>query len=293
MADDTITSEKMRLSVKMASVRFIDISVLISVYAKENPAFLRKSLESVFSQTCRASEVILIKDGPLTAELDAVIDSFAEQYRELRVVAFAENRGLGHCLNDGLQMCSYDIIARMDTDDICKPHRFEKEYDFLQTHSDIDLVGSWIDEFTETPDDARSVRTVPETPEEILRYARKRCPVNHPTVMYRKKAVLDAEGYLTAYFPEDYFLWIRMLMNGSRFYNFQESLLWFRYSVDTIMRRGGWKYAKDELIVQRNIYRMGFISFPTFVQNVLIRFTTRIVPAKIRLMIYRKIRKTH
>ena len=111
--------------------------------------------------------------------------------------------------------------------------------------------------------------------------------------MYRKKAVLDAEGYLTAYFPEDYFLWIRMLMNGSRFYNFQESLLWFRYSVDTIMRRGGWKYAKDELIVQRNIYRMGFISFPTFVQNVLIRFTTRIVPAKIRLMIYRKIRKTH
>lgn len=275
----------------MESTVFIDISVLISVYAKENPAYLRASLNSVFSQSCRASEVILLKDGALTASLDAVIDDFASRYKELRVISFAENRGLGCCLNDGLTLCKHEIVARMDSDDICKPHRFEKEYGFLCDHPDYALVGSWIDEFTETPDDCSSIRTVPELPDEILRYARGRCPVNHPTVMFRKSSVLAAGGYLTEYFPEDYFLWIRMLMQGCKFYNFQESLVYFRYSLDTIARRGGWRYALDEVKVQRNIYRMGFISFPRFLLNVVIRFTTRIVPIGLRLRVYRLLRR--
>ncbi|MBR3445410.1 MAG: glycosyltransferase [Prevotella sp.] len=268
----------------------IGISVLISVYAKEHPEYLSASLESVFSQSWRAKEVLLIKDGPLTPELDSVIMSFTDKYPELRVVAFKKNRGLGYCLNDGLDMCSYDIVARMDSDDICKSNRFEREYTFLSTHPDYALVGSWIDEFTNVPGDSVSVREVPETPDEILRYAHHRCPVNHPTVMFRKAAVMDVGGYLTAYFPEDYFLWIRMLMAGYKFYNLQESLLWFRYSINTINRRGGWKYAKDEVVVQHNIYKMGFITFPEFLVNVAIRFTTRIVPARVRVAIYKKIR---
>ena len=282
----------MRYLYVMEGIRFIDLSVLMSVYCKEDARFLRASLESVFSQTWRAREVLLLKDGPLTAALDAVVDEFASRYSELRVVGFAENRGLGHCLNDGLQLCSYDIIARMDSDDVCMAQRFEKEYQYLLDHADCDLVGSWVDEFSVSTDVVDSVRRVPEDADAILRYARSRCPVNHPTVMYRKQAVVAAGGYLTEYFPEDYFLWIRMLMRGSRFYNFQESLVWFRYSLDTVVRRGGWRYAVDELKVQRNIYRLGFISFPRFVLNVLIRFTTRILPARLRRLVYKRMRKT-
>ena len=109
--------------------------------------------------------------------------------------------------------------------------------------------------------------------------------------MYRKQAVLDAEGYLVEYFPEDYFLWIRMLMNGAKCYNIQHSLLWFRYSPDTVARRGGWRYAKDEVVVQINIHRLGFTSLPQMLKNMIIRFTTRIMPMKIRVFIYNLIRK--
>ena len=275
----------------MDGFRYIDISVLMSVYYRESASNLRECLDSIFAQTCRAREVLLLKDGGLTDELEAVISEFEKGYEELRVVGFAENRGLGYCLNDGLRLCSYDIIARMDSDDVCKPHRFEKEYDFLVSHPDYALVGSWVDEFRECCTVVDSIRTVPEDSDAILRYARGRCPVNHPTVMYRRESVLAAGGYLTEFFPEDYFLWIRMLMQGCRFYNFQESLVYFRYSLDTIVRRGGWRYAVDEVKVQRNIYRMGFISFPRFVLNVVIRFTTRIVPVRLRLLVYRLIRR--
>ena len=266
-------------------------SVLMSVYKKEQASFLKASLDSVFAQTLCADEVVLIKDGPLTPELDAIISDMQRQHSELRVVAYAENRGLGHCLNDGLQLCKHDIVARMDTDDICMPQRFEQQYAFLQSHPDYALVGAWIDEFIDSPNQCRATRKVPETASEIMRYAKSRCPFNHPTVMYRKQAVLDAEGYLVEYFPEDYFLWIRMLMNGAKCYNIQHSLLWFRYSPETVARRGGWRYAKDEVVVQINIHRLGFTSLPQMLKNMTIRFITRIMPMKIRVFIYSLIRK--
>lgn len=267
------------------------ISVLMSVYYKEKAEYLKESLISVFNQTLLAAEVILIKDGPLTDELDLIIEKFAHTYKELRVISFPQNRGLGKCLNDGLRLCSYDIIARMDSDDISKPKRFEEEYTFLSNNPDYGIVGSWVDEFITTTDDVIAVRKVPQKSNDIYRYAKHRCPVNHPTVMFRKNAVLSAGGYLEKYFPEDYFLWIRMLMNGTKFYNIDKSLLWFRYSPSTIKRRGGWKYAKDEFMTQYNIYKLGFISLPIMAENVAIRFSTRVMPYSIRKWVYKIIRK--
>lgn len=267
------------------------ISVLMSVYSKEQPDFLVASIDSVFAQTMQPDEVLLIKDGPLTPQLDSTIAKLQRQYAALRVVAYDTNRGLGQCLNDGLELCRNDIVARMDTDDVCKPDRFEKEYVFLTAHPDYDLVGSWIDEFVDNPGHSIATRKVPEQPRQIIQYAKSRCPFNHPTVMYRRQAVLRAKGYLVEYFPEDYFLWIRMLMQGSRCYNIQQSLLWFRYSPETVVRRGGWKYAKDEVAIQYRIHHMGFISLPCMLKNMTIRFTTRIMPVKIRIWIYEMIRK--
>jgi len=263
-------------------------SVLLSVYWKENPLFLSRSLDSVFTQALKPDEVILVEDGVLTPELYSVIDKFQKFHHELKTVKLEKNSGLGVALNEGLKHCTFDIVARMDTDDIAKTDRFEKQIKFLEENTEIDLVGSWVDEFKEDTDNILSIRKIPEKPEEIYEYCKGRCPVNHPTVVFRKNAVLKAGGYLTEYFPEDYFLWIRMLMNGSKFYNLQESLLYFRVSEGTIKRRGGFKYALDEIHIQKMIYKTGFINFPVFIKNSFIRFCVRIFPLKLRTFVYNR-----
>ena len=261
-------------------------SVLISLYYKEKPQYLRLSLNAVFNQNLSATEVVLVKDGVLTPELDSVIEEYVQKYSELKVVSYEENRGLGYALNYGMQYCSYDIVARMDADDIAKPDRFEKQIKVLEEHPEIGLVTAWVEEFVGTTDHITAKRTLPETPEELYEYGKSRCPANHPVTMYRKQAVFDAGGYQTELFPEDYFLWIKMLMNGVKFYCLQESLLYFRYSPETIAKRGGWKYAIDELKIQKNIYKTGYISFPRYLFNSVSKFTVRVLPLKLRTWVY-------
>ena len=264
-------------------------SVLLSLYAKESPTFLASSLDSIFHQTLLPTEIILVKDGPLTAELDAIVSDYAVRYPVLKVVALPQNQGLGRALNEGLKHCSYDIVARMDTDDISKPDRFEKQIAVFRKHPELDLVGAWIDEFEEDIHHVISTRKLPERHEDVMSYATRRNPVNHPVVMFRKSAVLAAGGY--QHFPlfEDYYLWVRMLLNGSRFYNILESLLYFRMSPDMFKRRGGWRYAKDEVRFQYKLLNLKFIGFIQFCENVCVRFTVRILPNSFRSFFYKKI----
>lgn len=264
-------------------------SVLLSLYYKEKPEYLRESLDSVFNQTLASDDVVLVEDGEVGDALECVVREYEEMYPQLHVIRFENNRGLGYALNDGLKFCKHELVARMDTDDIAKPYRMERQVIVLLEHPEIGLVGSWIDEFISDKNHVESIRKVPEKATEILAYAKKRCPVNHPTVMFRKAEVTRVGGYQTKYFPEDYFLWIKMLMAGCQFYNIQESLLWFRYNPETFKRRGGWKYACDELITQWNILGMGFVSLPRFVLNVGIRFTTRLLPNSLRGVLYTKL----
>ena len=264
-------------------------SVLLSLYKKELPSQLRQSLNSLFSQTLLPDEIILVKDGPLTPELDAIVSDYAARYPFLKVVPLPQNQGLGKALNEGLKHCSYDLVARMDTDDISKPDRFEKQMKVFEEHPKLDLVGAWIDEFEGTPQHILSVRRVPETSEQIGAYCKRRCPVNHPVVMFRKSAVQAAGSY--KHFPlfEDYYLWVRMLKNGAKFYNIQESLLYFRTSPDMFKRRGGLKYAMDELRFQSMMRKMGMIGWKRFVLNVSIRFPARIIPNSLRGFFYKKL----
>lgn len=264
-------------------------SVLMSIYYKEKPCYLKQALDSIFTQTVKSNDVVLIEDGTLGKDLESIINEYESKYPELHVFRFVENRGLGFALNDGINLCKNNIIARMDTDDISKPYRMERQLQMMLSHPEYAMVGAWIDEFTSDIEHITSIRKVPESPEDIYQYAKKRCPVNHPVVMYRKKEVLAVGGYLTKYFPEDYFLWIKMLLNGCKFYNIQESLLWFRFDTDVFKRRGGWKYACDEAITQWHIYKMGFISFPNLLHNVGIRFLVRIAPHSVREFFYKRI----
>lgn len=264
-------------------------SVLISVYHKEQPDYLRQSLDSIFSQTVLPDEVILVEDGPLMEALDSVIKDYCCNYPILKTVSLIKNQGLGNALDEGLKHCSYDIVARMDSDDICVNTRFEKQLKILECNSEIDVVGSWVDEFEETVSHIISTRRLLETHEEIVCYAKHRSPLNHPTVMFRKQAVIAAGGY--KHFPlfEDYHLWVRMLRNGAKFYNCQESLLYFRVSPEMFKRRGGIRYALNEIKLQKEFKKMGFISTSEFYQNVIVRFISRIIPNVCRIYLYKNV----
>lgn len=264
-------------------------SVLMSLYHKENPAYFRQALDSILGQSVMSDDIVLVEDGKLGDALENVVCEYEKKCPQLHVVRFEKNRGLGYALNDGIKMCKNELVARMDTDDVAKKDRMEKQLKVMEEHPEYGMISSWIDEFFTDVDHVTSVKKLPEHPEEVYAYAKKRCPVNHPAVMYRKSEVLAVGGYQTKYFPEDYFLWIKMLMNGCKVYNIQESLLWFRYDPNTFARRGGWKYACDEVATQWNIYQLGFISLSQFLQNVAIRFTVRIVPNKVRSIFYKKV----
>lgn len=263
-------------------------SVLMSLYYKENPAYLRESLESVFCQTLKPDEVVLVEDGPLTPALYDVVEEYARQHTEMKRVPLAQNGGLGKALREGLKHCSHSLVARMDTDDVCKPERFEKQVAFMENHPEIDVVGAWIDEFKDTTAQVVSTRKLPEYPNEIREFGKKRNPMNHPTVMFRKEAVERAGGFQHFHLFEDYHLWVRMMQAGARLYNIPEALLYFRISPDVYKRRGGWQYALVELRFQWCMHKTGYIGLSILLQNILIRLSTRIVPNAMRGYIYKK-----
>lgn len=262
-------------------------SVLLSLYCKENPKNLSIALNSIIFQTNEPNEIIIVEDGPLNKELYDILNDFQSKYNKIKRIRLNENVGLGKALNEGLKHCSYDLVARMDTDDISNPNRFEKQVKYMTEHPEIDACSSWIDEFIDSTDNIISTKKLPETNEEIINYAKHRSPLNHPAVMFRKSAVMAVGGY--SGFPEDYCLWVKMIMNGSKMYNLQESLLYFRYSPDMIKRRGGWKYAKDDFKSQMQFYKMGFIGIGTLIYNIAIRMTVRLVPNNLRNFIYKKL----
>ena len=266
---------------------YMNFSVLISVYYKEQPYFLRQSLDSIFAQTLLPNEVVLVKDGPLSKELDEVVEEFCSQHTIIKVISLNHNQGLGKALNEGLKHCSYNLVARMDTDDICKKNRFEEQIKIFKSDSSIDVVGSNIDEFIGNIENIISSRKLPELHYDIVKYAKKRSPLNHPTVMFKKNSVIASGGYLHMYLLEDYYLWMRMISKGCKFYNIQDSLLYFRTSENMIKRRGGYKYVKSEIRFYIVIYKLGFIGFFDLISNILIRSFVRLSPNVIRSLFYR------
>lgn len=267
------------------------ISVLMSTYRREQPAYLDAAMKSIWTdQTRKPEQVVVVKDGALTPELDAVIDRWKELMGEtLTVVANRQNRGLALALNSGLACCTGDIVARMDSDDIAFPTRIEEQAAYLEQHSEVGVVGAWIDEFVGTPDNVVSSRKTPETHPEIYRYGQMRNPMNHPTVVFRRHVVTEHGGYQHFYLFEDYYLWSRLLCAGVKFHNLQKSLIWFRMSDDLYERRGGWHYAISELKFQLRLHKTGYISLTEMLRNCGMRLAGRLIPNSLRGWIYKNI----
>ena len=264
-----------------------DFSLLMSVYQRERPEFLTACFDSIYNQTVRPSESVLVEDGPLTPALYEAISSEQKRFGTMKRVALEQNQGLGAALNAGMKACSYDIVARMDTDDICLPQRFEAQLTYLEAHPEIDVLGAWISEFDGVPTNVVGVRRLPENHEAIYKFGKKRNPTNHPTVMFRKQAVMDAGGYQPFPLFEDYYLWARMLNQGHLFHNLQQPLLLFRRSPQMISRRGGVDYAHHEVRLFHEMYQMGYISLYDMVRNILQRYIVRLLPNVMRSFIYR------
>ena len=221
----------------------IQFSVLMSIYYKENPEWFRIALDSVINQTLQANEIVLVEDGKLTEELYQVIDEYKTKYPDLfNIVPLEKNSGLGEALRIGVLNCSNKLVARMDTDDIARNDRFEKQIKFMDENPDIDLVGSWISEFEDNPNEIISYRQLPTKHDDIYKFGQFRCPVNHMTVMYRKSAVLNAGNYQTFKNIEDYYLWGRMLKNGAKFANIPECLVNVRAGNAMFARRANLTY---------------------------------------------------
>ena len=261
-------------------------SVLMAVYKKEQPLFFKEALRSVFEQSLIPNEVVLVKDGPLTEELEQIIVDFSSKNEQLKVITLEKNQGLGEALRIGLNACSFDLVARMDSDDMCKPYRFEKQIAFLKEHKEITIVGSWIEEFSDCKEEIEAIRELPQEDKQLKIFMKWRNPFNHMTVMFRKKDILAVGGYQPFYLLEDYYLWNRLANANYYFANIGESLLWARGGYTMLERRGGWKYVVSESKLLKFMYRSGRINIVEFGANLMMKSIIRLIGKHLRHTIY-------
>jgi len=272
------------------SVHQKTFSVLMSVYFKETVSNLEQSILSIINQTLPPNEIVLVKDGPLTLELDNRINDFKIQYPNLfKIIELPENKGLGNALAIGLTHCTYDIVARMDTDDIAVNNRFEKQLNFLSKHPEIDVLGCNIEEFNSFPGDLKRFKINPQNHEALIEQIKLKSPFNHPSIVFKKNAILNAgnyDGSLPLF--EDYSLFLRLMLTGAHFYNLQEYLLFFRVKdgVETIKRRSGVHYLRKELKFVNFAVKIGAFSKLDRLVYVTLKFPVRLLPPKVALFVY-------
>ena len=262
-----------------------NFTVLQSVYKKDNPEFLAQSLQSIAESTRPPEKVVLVKDGPLTPGLEAVIGEWRTRL-PLHVVGYAENRGLAHALNFGLQFVETELVARMDSDDICYANRFEKQIGFMETHPEVALCSGYISEFSSSQMSPSSIRRVPLLHEEIAAYLKKRNAFNHMAVCFRRSAVLEAGGYQDVPYFEDWDLWIRIVQKGFAVANIPELLVNARIGNDMIGRRHGLSYARREISFLKRQLGSGFITGKEYRALLMKRVPVRLLPKRALEFVY-------
>ncbi len=268
-------------------------TLLMTVYGGDRAEHMRVAFRSaVHDQTLRPDQVVLVQDGPVGPEMAACLrELLATSPVEVSFVHLEHNRGLGPALDAGLRAARHDIVARMDADDVAMPHRFQTQVPLVRAGAD--LVGAGLLEFDTDITDVVGRRTPPSDPADIARYSRLHDPFNHPTVVYRRSAVVAAGGYGDLPLMEDYWLFVRMIANGARMINVAEPLVYYRVGDGAFERRGGRVLLRSELRLQRQMLREGFISQPQSWRNVMVRGGYRLVPTMIRRPFYRRVVATY
>ncbi len=265
-------------------------SVLMSVYFKENPKWLSISIESMLKQTVTPEEFLIVKDGPLTPELDKVINAFANNYPLLfTIVTLDKNEGLGPALALGITKCRNELVIRMDSDDYSIPERCEKLLNISETYPDYGVIGSYEVEFEGNISNEIAIHRVPEAPIDIFKFMKRRCAILHPTVLYKKSVILECGNYQDVHLYEDYDLFMRMVLEHNvKCYNVQENLYYIRISDDFFKRRGGLKYLNTAVKFKWNQLNKGYISLKDFIISAGGQAAVCLFPNRLRKHFYLK-----
>lgn len=267
----------------------LNYSILSSVYFKEKPEFLEQSIVSMLEQTKPTDDYVIVRDGPLTDELDAVLKKYRESNSNIKIISLEKNSGLGAALNVGLKHCKNELVARMDTDDIADKQRCEMQLEEFEKNSELDIVGTFMYEFSDNPNRIESIKTVPVTQEEIYKFGKRRNPFNHPTVMYKKSTVMNYGGYPETHRGEDIDLFTRMIFNKCKTKNIDKPLLKYRSSADMFKRRTSWIDTKAYISVMIRSYKMGYAGLKDLLYVFLIQGGAMICPTFLGRRIHKKL----
>lgn len=264
-------------------------SVAISVYKNDNPAYFERALSSITDeQTIIPDEIVLVVDGPIGNKLNEVIKKYQTKYNIFNVIRLVKNTGLGNALKIAVENAKYELIARMDSDDISLPTRFETQLKYFKLNPDVDVVGGDITEFIDDESNVIGKRLVPMCNGDIREYMKVRCAMNHVSVMYKKSAVQAVGGYLDWFWNEDYYLWIRMQLNNAIFANTGTVLVNVRVGEEMYQRRGGIKYFQSEAKLQKFMLDNNIINKPRYLINISERLVLQVLmPNKLRGWIFR------
>lgn len=267
----------------------VKFSVLMSVYINDKKEFLIEALESLVNQTRLPNEIVIIKDGKVTNELNEVIEDYKKKYLSLfKIIQLDKNYGLGLAMKKGIEYCSYDWIARMDADDISHPERFEKQIALINKNPNLAIIGTNSEDFEESINKSKSKRIMPENRNEILKFSKRRCPFIHPTIIFNKQKILNVGSYEDIKYFEDYNLFLKILKKYEG-YNIQETLFYVRNNLGTSSRRGGIGYLKIEYKALKEFYKKGLINYYYFLTNLILRFGFRICGNNLRRLLYKKV----
>ena len=273
------------------SANHTPFSVLMSVYYKEQAEFLDLALKSILvDQTLQPDEFVLVCDGPLTPELDAVIDDYARRFSQILCVYRTEkNKGLGKALNFGLEHCKYELIARADSDDVCDPNRFREQLRYMDEHPEVTVISSYIDEFETDWRCAGTIKKLPLTHDELVKRAKFRNPINHMAAMFRKKDIQKVGSYHHAPYSEDYELWLRVIVNGGRLGNIDKVLVHARVGNGMVARRGNKATIKSWQVMSRYMLEHKMINRVEYARNMASIRAFVYMPVGMKEFVYKKI----
>ncbi len=265
----------------------MDYSVIMGIYYKVPSKYLKTSIESVLNQTIKPKKIIIVKDGKLTGEQEKTLSDLIFQKDKLfEIISFSENKGSGPAYNEALKHCFTEYAMIMDSDDYISPEKAEKELLFLNNNKEYDIVGTNVFEFINKIDNIKVLRKMPETHEEIVKFAHKRCPLVQPSAMFKVRSVIDAGGYKESKLTEDYDLYIRMIMNNCKFHNIQKVYTFVRVSEDFYARRGGIKYLKPIIGFKYRWYKKKFYTLGEFLKTSAASLIVSLLPNRMRAFIY-------
>ena len=263
-------------------------SVSMCVYGGDNSEWFQTAVESILNQSLKPDEVVLVVDGPIPDELNEIVKIY-ERNPIFNVIRLEKNQGHGNARRMGLDNCKNELVAIMDADDISKSDRFEKQIEEFKKNQSLDIVGGNITEFIDDEKNIVAERVVPADDSEIKAYMKKRCPMNQMTVMFKKSMYEHVGGYIDWYQDEDYYLWLRMMLDGATFANINTILVNVRVGKDMYKRRGGWKYYKSEAKLQKYMLKHKIINFPTYLSNKTKRFIVQVLmPNSLRGWVFKK-----